>query len=186
MQGAETGCQEECGLPRRFRQLGCSQSTRFTDLFEPNRVPLRRYVAAVLRNSPDVDDVVQQTALQAYVHLNQFRFEARFGSWLRSIALNEIRQLYRRESDLRNAALLSADIADGGESAQTVWERKETAAAVHRAIQQLPADQQVVITLRYLESLDLAGIAERLSISVGAVKVRLYRARSRLAREINS
>jgi DNA-directed RNA polymerase specialized sigma24 family protein len=43
----------------------------------------------------DVDDVVQQTLLKAYLHLEQFRNEARFSTWLIRIALREILQWHR-------------------------------------------------------------------------------------------
>lgn len=171
--------------PRGFRRLERRQTTRFMDLLEPSLEPLKRYVGAVLRHSPDVDDIVQQTALKAYVHLDQFRFEAQFGTWLRTIALNEIRQLHRQRSRLRTAEGASLEIADGRESVQMVWERKETVQEVHRAIRQLPAKYQTVVALRYLDGLELADIAGRLSISVGAVKIRLHRARRQLARELS-
>ncbi len=167
--------------PKDFHRLDRRQAKRFMDLFEPNFGPLKRYVGAALKYSPDVDDVVQQTALKAFTHLDQFRFEAQFGTWLRSIAFNEIRQLRRRRSGLRTEEGLNLEVADRRESVQTVLESNETARAVQRAVRRLPATYQTIITLRYFEELDVAQIAERLSIGVGAVKARLHRARQQLA-----
>lgn len=171
--------------PRGFHRLERRQTTGFMDLLEPNLGPLKRYVASVLKHSADVEDIVQQTALKAYVHLDQFRFEAQFGTWLRRIALNEIRQLHRQRSRLRTAEGVNLEIADGRESAQAVWERRETAQEVHRAIRRLSAKHRAVVALRYLNGLDLAEIAERLSISTGAVKIRLHRARRQLVRDLS-
>lgn len=173
--------EDRLGPPRDIHRLDRRQTTQFMDLLEPNLGPLKRYVRSVLRYSPDADDVVQQTALKAFAHLDQFRFESQFGTWLRSIAFNEIRQLHRQRSGLRMEEGLSLDVADGRESAQAVWERKEIARAVRRAVRGLPATYRTIITLRYFDELDVAEIAERLSIGVGAVKARLHRARQYLA-----
>lgn len=186
MQAADTRTIEVgYGYPQTFHRLERRDATTLMDLLQTNLGPLKRYVGAVLRYSPDVDDVMQQVALKAYVHLDQFRFEANFGTWLRSIALNEIRQLQRERWRARAVeGMKLEEVADGRESVQTLCERKQTAQAVHRAIQRLPAKYSAVVMLRYLNDMNLTDIAERLSISVGAVKSRLRRARLHLARDL--
>jgi RNA polymerase sigma-70 factor (ECF subfamily) len=156
----------------------------FMKLIEPNLRPLQRYVASAMRNMPEVDDIVQQTVLKAFVHLDQFRSDAQFNTWLRAIALNEIRQFHRERQRhaLRqeNGDAVHFEVPDRRESAQTAWERKENAQALRRAIGRLPSMYRTVIELRYLRGLSLAETAERLSVGVGAVKTRLHRARQQL------
>src|ERR1700689_3359866 len=67
----------------------------FDELLKPHLAPLWRVVQAKIGTHTDVEDVVQQTLLKAYLHLEQFRNEARFSTWLIRIALHEILQLHR-------------------------------------------------------------------------------------------
>jgi RNA polymerase sigma-70 factor (ECF subfamily) len=161
-----------------------TEANPFTELIEPNLMPLKRFVIGALRNTADAEDVVQQTVLKAFSHLDQFRNDSQFNTWLRAIAVNEIRQFYRERQrhELRIPASETADIevADGRESVLTAWLRQENAQAVRRAIGRLPGIYQSVIELRYLSGLSMDEIARRLSVGVGAVKTRLHRARQQL------
>jgi len=74
------------------------QRDRFGDLIAPHLAPLSRIVRATLGAHPEVEDVVQQTALKAFTHLAQFRFEAGFRTWLIQIGLNEARQWWRKHA----------------------------------------------------------------------------------------
>lgn len=156
--------------------------TTFMELIEPSLRPLKRFVAAALRNTPDADDIVQQTVLKAFVHLDQFRSEAQFTTWLRAIALNEIRQFHRERQrhGFQTVEALNFEVPDRKESAQTACERKETGQVLRRAIKRLPENYQEVIEMRYLSGLSLAETADRLSVDIGTVKTRLHRARRRL------
>jgi RNA polymerase sigma-70 factor (ECF subfamily) len=160
------------------------QTKPFMELIEPNLRPLKRFVATAMRNPGDVDDIVQQTVLKAFVHVDQFRYDAQFNTWLRAIAMNEIRQFHRER--LRHALVQTDDeehtfeIPDGRESALSAWERKESAQTLRRAIARLPRTYQAVIELRYLSGLSVAETARRLSVGIGAVKTRLHRARRQL------
>lgn len=161
------------------------QTKPFMELIEPNLRPLKRFVATAMRNSGDVDDIVQQTVLKAFTHVDQFRYDSQFHTWLRAIALNEIRQFHRER--LRHSLVQTTsdeqhtfDIPDGHESVVTAWERRESAQTLRRAIERLPRTYQAVIELRYLSGLSVAETARRLSVGIGAVKTRLHRARRQL------
>jgi RNA polymerase sigma-70 factor (ECF subfamily) len=160
------------------------QTQPFIELLEPSLRPLKRFVATALRDSGDVDDIVQQTVLKAFVHVDQFRYDSQFNTWLRAIAMNEIRQFHRERQ--RHAIVQPSaegepfQVPDGHESAQAAFERKESAQALRRAITRLPQSYQAVIELRYLCGLSVAETARRLSVGIGAVKTRLHRARRRL------
>src|ERR1700678_1348055 len=62
------------------------------ELLKPHLAPLWQVVQAKMGTDTDVEDVVQQTLLKAYLHLEQFRNEARFGTSLIRIALREMLQ----------------------------------------------------------------------------------------------
>jgi len=75
------------------------------DLIAPHLKPLLRIVQTTIGSHPDVEDIVQQTALKAITHLGQFRFEASFRTWLIRIGLNEARQWRRKCASSRFLAL---------------------------------------------------------------------------------
>lgn len=185
MNASDTLCvQAGCGCPPHDAGVALQPNVAFVELLEPSLQRLKRFVARALNYGPDVDDILQQTLLKAFTHMDQFRFQASFVTWLRSIALNEIRQLHRARPDVQTVDAFDLNPVDRRESAQTICERRQTAQAVYGAIRRLPPKYQAVIVLRYLRELNVAEVATRLSISLSAVKIRLHRARRLLACEL--
>src|SRR5438552_1418996 len=70
---------EEGELIRRI--LG-GQRDLFGDLIAPHLTPLLRALRATIGGYVELEDIVQQTVLKAFTHLEQFRFEASFRTWL--------------------------------------------------------------------------------------------------------
>jgi hypothetical protein len=70
----ETGTDEAALI----RKIVGGQRNLFGDLIAPHLTPLLRIVRATIGGGPEVEDIVQQTALKAFTHLSQFRFEAGF------------------------------------------------------------------------------------------------------------
>jgi len=70
----------------------------FEALLEPNLRSVQALVQRRLRTSDHAEDIVQQILLRAFQHRDQLRVHAKFRTWLWSIALNEIRSFFRRES----------------------------------------------------------------------------------------
>src|SRR5258708_38901753 len=93
---------EEAGL---ILSILSGRRDLFADLIGPHLPPLLRIVRSRIGGHPDVEDIVQQTALKALTHLEQFRFEANFRTWLVEIGLNEARQWRRKWASSRFFAL---------------------------------------------------------------------------------
>jgi RNA polymerase sigma-70 factor, ECF subfamily len=74
----------------------------FSDLMNRHAAAVRKYLSRLVRNSSDLDDVVQDTFTKAWARLSTFRFEASFRTWLISVALNEALTLYRRRKHRRS------------------------------------------------------------------------------------
>lgn len=89
---------KEAGL---IRKIVGGQQDLFGELIAPYLTPLSRIVRATIGGHPDVEDIVQQTAVKAFTHLGQFRFEASFKTWLIRIGLNEARQWRRKHASSR-------------------------------------------------------------------------------------
>jgi RNA polymerase sigma factor (sigma-70 family) len=169
-----------------IRQILTGRSELLGDLIKPHINPLRRLVQAKMGNNPDVEDIVQQTIFKAFTHLDQFRFEACFKTWLIRIALNEIAQTWRRRVSgrwvpLEGSAQVILQAKDPSDSPFRSYERSQTSNLLQRAVNSLPEKERVIVRMRDLEERSISEVAEALCLSIGAVKSRHHRARSRMA-----
>src|SRR5271170_2209301 len=69
----------------------------FTELLQPNLIPLNRFVCGMVGNRSEAEDIVQETVVKAFIHFANFRGEAKFKTWLLSIALNEVSAKRRKD-----------------------------------------------------------------------------------------
>jgi RNA polymerase sigma-70 factor, ECF subfamily len=157
------------------------------DLIEPHFDAVWKAVRAKMGNDPDVDDVVQQTVIKALTHLEQFRFEASFRTWLIRIALNEAAQHWRKRCSsrwiaLEGSAVTEIQVADPKDSPFNACARSQTATLLQLAVARLPEPYRVVVRMRDLEERTLTEVAEALCLPVASVKTRHYRGRLRMAR----
>jgi len=147
----------------------------FRLLVERYQPMVRARAGRLCANPSDVDDVVQESFLRAFIALDQLRDPDRFAGWLAGVVLNVCRGLRRRQQltlvpdwpePLHPAA------ADGLPSAEDL----DRAEALGAAVADLPAGQRRAVTLHYYAGLPPAQIAE----PAGAARVSLHRARLRL------
>jgi RNA polymerase sigma-70 factor (ECF subfamily) len=151
----------------------------------------------ILRDEEAARDAVQDAFISAYRSRKQFNADSKVSTWLHRIAVNaalmKLRS-QRRKPEEPIDGLLPGFKEDGHHAAQFVaWtepadvtvSRKETSAAVRRAIDQLPESYRTVLLLRDIEGLDTAEAAKMLGITANAVKIRLHRARMALRKLIS-
>ncbi len=132
----------------------------------------------MLRNTHDVDDLLQEVFLKAWCHLSTFRSESTFRTWIIRVATNEVLQSYRREKRRSLSQDLDLDILPcGGDSPHESVARSETTRTVRRAVATLPSKYRQVLILRDLKELSERETAQSLELGVPAVKTRLFRAR---------
>lgn len=151
----------------------------------------RRYYGPVfglarrlLRSPAEARDATQETFLRALAHLPDFHPGRSFRAWVFSIAANYIRDLLRRRKALPLAP-------DAGETlpelvppdARILGEEKRERLAA--AVDALPFDLKLVVTLQFQQGLPAAEIAQALGVSVNAVRLRLYRALAALRKEMS-
>lgn len=163
-----------------------SQET-YEELVTPHVALLRKWVRGRVARREDAEDVVQQTLLLGLRHVDQFRFEASFSTWLCRIAMNVIRAGFRRPEHQRLLiidpnAMRGFELQDPGESALGCLQRRETNAALYQAIARLPEIYRTVVELRDLRGLSLRETSRLLRLSHGAIKSRHHRARGLLLR----
>jgi RNA polymerase sigma-70 factor (ECF subfamily) len=145
------------------------------------------------RNDEDARDVVQTAYLSAFRGLHEFEGACQLSTWLHRIVVNtalmQLRSRRRKPEDPIDALLPAFEqdghhveqFSDWGARADQLLERKETRATVRACIEQLPENYRAVLKLRDIEELSTQEVAEMLTMTPAAVKVRLHRARQALS-----
>src|SRR5207245_1175897 len=159
----------------------------FYELVRPYERRVYAAALAILRNEADAEDVCQEAMLKAFAHIQQFRAEARFSTWLIQITVNEALMRRRRERTRMTEAIddhrdeegeyTPRDFADWREIPSETLERKEVRQRLAQALASLDRKYREVFVLRDMEQLNIQETAEALGISVASVKTRLLRAR---------
>lgn len=131
------------------------------------------------------EDIVQQTMLKALIHADQFRSESSLRTWLVSIAINEVRQIYRCKWRTRSVPLtretVESDLSVVVESPNVHYQASEREILIRQAISSLPESYRCVIELCDLQSMPLKEAAVRLRLTMSAIKTRRRRARRKLS-----
>ena len=147
----------------------------------------------MIRDQDEIQNLTQETFLQAIQNIESFRGESKVSTWLCSIAINLARAHLRKSkrydvvehSDLESL-LPQFSVFGQPKTRYAEWdperyaERKERIEMVHEALERLPEDYRTAIVLRDLEELSTEEAANVLEISEGALRVRLHRARQAL------
>ncbi len=166
----------------------------YHELIRPYERRVYMMALSFLKNEADAEDAAQEAFLSAFRNLASFRAEAKFSTWLVTIALNEARNRLRRRSTMPLESLeeMTEDaepatptlLRDWREIPSEALERKEVREIVQAAIATLPDIYRNIVMLRDIEGLNVAEAAAVLSISTAAVKIRLHRARMMLQRQL--
>jgi RNA polymerase sigma-70 factor (ECF subfamily) len=159
------------------------------EIMQANNRRLYRLARGILRNDSEAEDVVQETYVRAFTHLDGFRGESGLSTWLSRIAINEALGRVRSvkphvELDSVPEAALEAQIikfpvSPAGDPERTMAQR-EIQRVVERAIDELPDVFRMVFVARVMEGMNIEETADLLGVKPETVKTRLHRARTML------
>ncbi|VEP15856.1 conserved hypothetical protein [Hyella patelloides LEGE 07179] len=146
----------------------------------------------MIGNEDLAQELVQEAMLQAYLSLKKLRNPKRFKSWLYGIVLNVCRNDLRRrkiipfslETMIGDLGSEPLSIGESSPDPQQIAEQRELHTALLQAIDGLSHRNRLATLLFYQEQLSLQEVADRLNISVGAVKGRLHKARHQLRKQL--
>jgi RNA polymerase sigma factor (sigma-70 family) len=136
----------------------------------------------ILNNREDAEEVANDAFMQAFVALKTYNKEAKFTTWFYRIVFNAALMQKRKNRILGEDISQQIDYqgVSGFDSAEN-YQNKERKHFIQKALQQLSADDVTMITLFYLKENSLEEISEIVGISAETAKVKLHRARKRLA-----
>ncbi|MFC3568178.1 RNA polymerase sigma factor [Paracoccus simplex] len=153
---------------------------------------LFRIARGILPSDAEAEEAVQDAYLAAFTHLDSFRGEARFSTWISRIAINAARMQARRPRPDRDHAPVNDDLAasadvlafPGAETAETDVARHQVRALLEETLARLPPELRLPFLLHEVEGQPVLAIAHDLGLNPITVRTRLFRARRQLRRAL--
>ena len=182
-----------------LERLRAGEAAAFNRLVEERHGDIYALLYRLTEDPEEARDLTQETFLQAFRHLANFRGDADLRTWLYRIAVNQARNRWRwwkRRRRDRTVSLdapvsegtdapLSAGLAgDDGLDPERQALARERELALHTALKSLSRPYREVIVLRDIEGLSYEEVAATLDLNVGTVKSRLSRGRDELRRRL--
>ena len=162
-------------------------------IMQSNNRRLYRLARGILRNDSEAEDVVQETYVRAFTHLDQFRGDSSLSTWLSRIAMNEaLGRLRRQRANVEwtpqvtlEAQIIQFPLATASDPEKTMAQR-EIQQVVERAIDEIPEPFRLVFITRVIEGMNVEETAEILGLKPKTVKTRLHRARAMLRENVEN
>jgi RNA polymerase sigma factor (sigma-70 family) len=145
-----------------------------------------------LKNEDDAMDALQESFIKIFRHLNSFKEDSRFDTWVYRIVVNTCNDMLRKNSNqkITDSIFKTEDeketiieIPDITGSPEEVFDKKEKTEHIISCLEKLNQEQKEIIVLRDIHGFSYDEISEILDCSIGTVKSRINRSRLRL-REI--
>jgi len=178
---------DDAELVRRAR---ARDETAVRAITQANNRRLYRIARGILRNDSEAEDVVQETYVRAFTHLDSFRGESSLATWLARIAMNEaLGRLRRRRPGVEwtslppgtlEAQIIQFPLSAPPEDPEKSMAQREIQHVVEHAIDELPDAFRIVFITRVIEGMNVEETAEILGLKPETVKTRLHRARTML------
>jgi RNA polymerase sigma-70 factor (ECF subfamily) len=168
-------------------QAKAGDQNAFAELVNRYERKVYRLAKNITRNDEDAEDVLQDAFLKAYTHIDNFKGDSKFYTWIVRIAVNEALMRLRKRKTDRSVPLdepvelgeetVTREIAVWDDNPEQRYSQEEWRRILDEAVDTLKPDFRTVFVLRDIEELSTEETAETLGISVPAVKSRLLRAR---------
>ena len=165
----------------------------FAELCLRYRGMLMNRIYRIVRHPEDTEDVLQETFLKAYQHLQSFRGACSFSTWLVAIGINMSLMLLRRRKTLRkyscdvvaeDGETLVMECRDPAPDPEQRYMMHQTSQKVNRAVRRLPPQLRNLLEMYYKSELRLKDAAQIFGISEATTKSRMLRARRMLRRSL--
>ena len=160
----------------------------FEILMRRHNQRLYRAARAIVGDETEIEDVLQQTYMNAFAHLHQFAARSQFSTWLTRILINEASRRRRKLQERSGAdpvEVLDESMAASRRAEPNPEHRayaRELRRVLEEAVDALPDTYRIVFMLRDVEGMSTSETALALGLADEAVKTRLHRGRATLRR----
>jgi RNA polymerase sigma factor (sigma-70 family) len=164
----------------------------FEELCERHVKKVFRVIHRIMRNREDAEDAVQDSLLNAFVHLKDFDGRSQFATWLTRIAINAALMKLRNNHWKREIPMTEpnppcelerhSEIQDDAPDPEQTYRLRERREILNTAILGLRPRARKIVELHQLQEHSLKETAQILGISIAAVKARMFHARVALHR----
>ena len=162
----------------------------FSELVRRYEGKIFRLAQHITQNREDAEDVLQETFLKAYEHLDQFQGNSKFYTWIVRIAVNQALMKLRKRKTDKTVSMdetldtgedtVAREIATWDPNPEQRYSQQEMRKILEEAVDSLSPPYRAVFVLRDIDELSTEETAEALDLSIPAVKSRLLRARLQL------
>ncbi|MCK5879766.1 MAG: RNA polymerase sigma factor [Holophagae bacterium] len=154
----------------------------FTEFFDQYQNTIYNFGIRFCGNPEDASDILQETLINTFKYIRNFKGNAKLTTWLYRVASNACLQKRRKEGGQESSLdeLLEISHEAGSDNRyhpHEKLEQKEASKIIENAILKLPANYRIPFLLREVERLPHHEIAEILETSLSNAKVRVHRAR---------
>ncbi len=162
-----------------IRLFNNGDESAFTKLIMRHKEKVKNLCYVTLGDSDSIDDIMQDVFINVYKHLDSFRFEAKFSTWLYRITVNKCRDFLRKKKV--RSVFVPIDNQYNLHTQNPRLDREpDLPHLLNAAIERLPEKLRLPLIMRDVEGFSYKEIADKLQLEIGTVKSRIFRARETL------
>ena len=156
----------------------------FEELYRAYHPRLTRFIGAILRRAPQVEEVLNDTLMVVWTHADRYNGKSRVSTWIFAIAYRKaLKALRRHDEPIEDRQAETRPSRDASPEQQLG--RRESQALLLGAIGGLSADHRAVVDLTYFHEIGYREIAEIMDCPVDTVKTRMFHARRHLKNRLS-
>ena len=176
-------------------RMRAGHSTAFAVLMRRNNQRLYRLARSIVRDDSEAEEVVQESYVRAFTHIEGFKGKSSLATWLARIVLNEALGRLRRRHPAIDIDKMAETSEAGSDpplivqdqmSPEHVSARQEIRRAIENAVDRLPPPFRAVFIMRAIEQMSIAETADCLGIPDDTVKTRFHRANKLLRQALSA
>ena len=172
-----------------IEQLKQGNEAAFKTIVEAWQDMVYNTALGIIQNAEDAEDISQEVFVQVYESIHTFKGEAKFSTWLYKITVTKTMDHIRRKKRKKRFAFIQSLFGMNDEIVHdppdfhhpgVALDKKETAAELFKAIDQLPENQKIAFTLTKLEGMNYQEVSEIMNTTVPSIESLLHRAKNNL------
>lgn len=172
------------------------ETATFRELMEEYKDKVVNTCYGFLHNREDAEDVAQEVFIEVYLKYQNFKGESSIATWIYRIAVNKSLDVCRKQNTKKRIAFFKnliyldnfnkTEIAQYETDALTNMETQEQTKVLYQALDKIPVNQRIAITLSKFEDLSMREISKVMDTSESAVESLLSRAKVSLKKQLEN